>query len=115
MLKAVELALATTLATCFSEDNHSVFSPRCLANKLEIKVGDVLKTELPFFDACVANLPYQVWAKQHGRSISSLNNCPEILLMLSLFSSDFFTFCFQAVASQTFFQVCGRTELSITR
>ncbi|NXU54790.1 DIM1 transferase, partial [Turnix velox] len=35
----------------------------CLANKLEIKVGDVLKTDLPFFDACVANLPYQAWAK----------------------------------------------------
>ncbi|NXX59981.1 DIM1 transferase, partial [Scopus umbretta] len=32
----------------------------CLANKLEIKVGDILKTELPFFDACVANLPYQI-------------------------------------------------------
>ncbi|KAF4803086.1 putative dimethyladenosine transferase [Turdus rufiventris] len=32
----------------------------CLANKLEIKVGDVLKTDLPFFDACVANLPYQI-------------------------------------------------------
>ncbi|OXB62517.1 hypothetical protein ASZ78_013206 [Callipepla squamata] len=31
----------------------------CLANKLEIKVGDVLKSDLPFFDACVANLPYQ--------------------------------------------------------
>ncbi|NXI43925.1 DIM1 transferase, partial [Galbula dea] len=31
-----------------------------LANKLEIKVGDVLKTDLPFFDACVANLPYQI-------------------------------------------------------
>lgn len=23
-------------------------------------VGDVLKTDLPFFDVCVANLPYQV-------------------------------------------------------
>ena len=23
-------------------------------------VGDVLKTELPFFDVCVANLPYQI-------------------------------------------------------
>jgi len=23
-------------------------------------VGDVLKADLPFFDACVANLPYQV-------------------------------------------------------
>ncbi|XP_062899060.1 probable dimethyladenosine transferase isoform X3 [Mobula hypostoma] len=31
-----------------------------VANKLQIMVGDVLKTDLPFFDACVANLPYQI-------------------------------------------------------
>ena len=30
------------------------------ARKLEVMVGDVLKTELPFFDVCVANLPYQI-------------------------------------------------------
>ncbi|XP_077295708.1 putative dimethyladenosine transferase [Arctopsyche grandis] len=28
--------------------------------KLQIMVGDVLKTELPFFDICVANIPYQI-------------------------------------------------------
>lgn len=33
---------------------------RPLASKLQVMVGDVLKTDLPFFDACVANLPYQV-------------------------------------------------------
>uniref|UniRef100_A0A8C2PCL8 rRNA adenine N(6)-methyltransferase n=1 Tax=Capra hircus TaxID=9925 RepID=A0A8C2PCL8_CAPHI len=31
-----------------------------LASKLQVMVGDVLKTDLPFFDACVANLPYQI-------------------------------------------------------
>ncbi|MBN3300522.1 DIM1 transferase, partial [Amia calva] len=31
-----------------------------LQSKLQIMVGDVLKTELPFFDVCVANLPYQI-------------------------------------------------------
>ncbi|XP_078405260.1 dimethyladenosine transferase [Cetorhinus maximus] len=31
-----------------------------MASKLQIMVGDVLKTDLPFFDACVANLPYQI-------------------------------------------------------
>lgn len=31
-----------------------------MQSKLQILVGDVLKTELPFFDVCVANLPYQV-------------------------------------------------------
>ncbi|CAD7092672.1 unnamed protein product [Hermetia illucens] len=28
--------------------------------KLQILVGDVLKAELPFFDVCVANVPYQI-------------------------------------------------------
>jgi len=28
--------------------------------KLHIMVGDVLKTDFPFFDVCVANLPYQI-------------------------------------------------------
>lgn len=28
--------------------------------KLQIMIGDVLKTELPFFDVCVANIPYQI-------------------------------------------------------
>ncbi|KAM3939149.1 dimethyladenosine transferase [Leptodactylus fuscus] len=31
-----------------------------LASKLQVLVGDVLKTDLPFFDLCVANLPYQI-------------------------------------------------------
>ena len=31
-----------------------------LQSKLEILVGDVLKNDLPFFDVCVANMPYQV-------------------------------------------------------
>nr|ACO10705.1 Probable dimethyladenosine transferase [Caligus rogercresseyi] len=28
--------------------------------KLEILVGDAIKTDLPFFDVCVANVPYQI-------------------------------------------------------
>ena len=31
-----------------------------LRPKLQVIVGDVLKTELPFFDVCVANLPFKV-------------------------------------------------------
>ena len=33
---------------------------RNVAPKLQVMIGDVLKTDLPFFDVCVANLPYQV-------------------------------------------------------
>lgn len=28
--------------------------------KLQILIGDALKTELPFFDICIANVPYQI-------------------------------------------------------
>jgi len=31
-----------------------------LQHKLQIIVGDAIKTELPFFDVCVANMPYQI-------------------------------------------------------
>ncbi|XP_075920844.1 dimethyladenosine transferase [Petromyzon marinus] len=31
-----------------------------MASKLQVLVGDVLKAELPFFNVCVANLPYQI-------------------------------------------------------
>ena len=31
-----------------------------LANKLQVIVGDVLKADWPFFDLCVANIPYQI-------------------------------------------------------
>ncbi len=30
------------------------------AHKLQIIHGDVMKVDLPFFDVCVANIPYQV-------------------------------------------------------
>ena len=29
-------------------------------SKLQIMIGDILKTQLPFFDLCVANIPYQI-------------------------------------------------------
>jgi len=30
------------------------------SNKLHMIIGDVLKAELPYFDCCVANMPYQI-------------------------------------------------------
>ena len=30
------------------------------AKRLEVMVGDVVKTELPYFDVCISNTPYQV-------------------------------------------------------
>lgn len=30
--------------------------------RLDVILGDVIKTELPYFDVCISNTPYQVWA-----------------------------------------------------
>lgn len=29
-------------------------------SKLDVRIGDVLKSQLPFFDVCLANIPYQI-------------------------------------------------------
>lgn len=29
--------------------------------RLDIMLGDVIKTELPYFDVCISNTPYQVY------------------------------------------------------
>ncbi len=52
-----------------------------MQNKLQILIGDVLKTELPFFDICVANLPYQVWV-QRCFSLSAVDLSSELLVTL---------------------------------
>ena len=36
------------------------FTNRPAASKLKVVLGDVLKADLPYFDVCVANVPYQV-------------------------------------------------------
>uniref|UniRef100_A0A803VUL7 rRNA adenine N(6)-methyltransferase n=1 Tax=Ficedula albicollis TaxID=59894 RepID=A0A803VUL7_FICAL len=66
MLEKVKKVIACEIDPRLVGELQKRVQGTCLANKLEIKVGDVLKTDLPFFDACVANLPYQVWAKQHS-------------------------------------------------
>jgi 18S rRNA (adenine1779-N6/adenine1780-N6)-dimethyltransferase len=30
------------------------------AKRLDVMLGDVIKTELPYFDVCISNTPYQV-------------------------------------------------------
>lgn len=30
------------------------------AKRLEVLLGDVIKTDLPYFDVCISNTPYQV-------------------------------------------------------
>ncbi|XP_030421872.1 probable dimethyladenosine transferase isoform X3 [Gopherus evgoodei] len=60
MLEKVKKVIACELDPRLVGELQKRVQGTCIANKLEIKVGDVLKTDLPFFDTCVANLPYQI-------------------------------------------------------
>ena len=57
---------------------YILISPQ--ASKLHVMVGDVLKTDLPYFDVCVANLPYQV------RPLPQSNTCISLIHWLKSFS-----------------------------
>ena len=35
--------------------------------RLEVRLGDVVKTELPYFDVCISNTPYQVLIYSNAR------------------------------------------------
>lgn len=35
--------------------------------RLEVILGDVMKTELPYFDVCISNTPYQVCFHKHKK------------------------------------------------
>jgi len=62
----------------------TLISPQ--ASKLHVMVGDVLKTDLPYFDVCVANLPYQVRALSQPNI--SLINCLKSSFLLFLHMAD---------------------------
>lgn len=73
-----------------------------MQNKLQILVGDVLKTDLPFFDVCVANLPYQV-----ARFPVITFDVILCTILTSTFPNcaDFIAICLQTSAASAFLQV----------
>lgn len=45
---------------CISRLNHLESSIHVFGVYAQVIQGDILKTELPYFDVCVANIPYQI-------------------------------------------------------
>jgi 18S rRNA (adenine1779-N6/adenine1780-N6)-dimethyltransferase len=45
---------------CTSNNSYPKFIHREHFNRIQIIYGDVIKIDLPYFDICVANIPYQV-------------------------------------------------------
>ncbi|KAF7281863.1 putative dimethyladenosine transferase [Rhynchophorus ferrugineus] len=60
LLEQVKKVVACEIDTRLVAELQKRVQGTHLQSKLQIVVGDVLKSELPFFNACVANVPYQI-------------------------------------------------------
>ncbi|EXB28596.1 putative dimethyladenosine transferase [Morus notabilis] len=57
-----------------------------LSNRLKVIKGDVLKTDLPYFDICVANIPYQI---SSPLTFKLLNHQPSFRCAIIMFQREF--------------------------
>ena len=60
MLKKVRKVVAIEFDTRMVREVTKRVEGTDLESKLTVIQGDVMKTQLPFFDVCVANIPYQI-------------------------------------------------------
>ncbi|KAJ6879892.1 hypothetical protein NC652_033274 [Populus alba x Populus x berolinensis] len=56
------------------------------SNRLKVIQGDVLKTDLPYFDICVANIPYQI---SSPLTFKLLNHQPSFRRAIIMFQREF--------------------------
>ena len=62
LLERAKKVICVELDTRWVAELHKRFSGSEYGNKLQVINNDVLRVELPYFDVCVANLPYQISA-----------------------------------------------------
>ncbi|KAK4758712.1 hypothetical protein SAY87_020013 [Trapa incisa] len=62
------------------------FQGSSYANRLKVIQGDVLKTDLPYFDICVANIPYQI---SSPLTFKLLNHQPAFRCAVIMFQREF--------------------------
>lgn len=60
LLEKAKKVIACEVDPRMAAEVHKRVQGTPMASKLQMMVGDVLKTDLPFFNVCVANLPYQI-------------------------------------------------------
>ncbi|KAK3894185.1 hypothetical protein Pcinc_002042 [Petrolisthes cinctipes] len=60
LLERAKRVVACEVDSRMVAELHKRFVTTALHSKLDIRIGDVLKAQLPTFDVCVANLPYQI-------------------------------------------------------
>ncbi|GAV83608.1 RrnaAD domain-containing protein [Cephalotus follicularis] len=60
LLEAGKMVFAVEIDPRMVQELERRFQATPFSSRLKVIQGDVLKTELPYFDICVANIPYQI-------------------------------------------------------
>jgi len=60
MLERAKKVIACEIDTRLAAELQKRVQGTPLQPKLQVLIGDFLKAELPFFDLCIANVPYQI-------------------------------------------------------
>jgi len=60
MLERAKKVIACEIDTRLAAELQKRVQATPLQPKLQVLIGDFLKAELPFFDLCIANVPYQI-------------------------------------------------------
>ncbi|EEF47273.1 dimethyladenosine transferase, putative [Ricinus communis] len=86
LLEAGKMVLLLNLILVWFSSSSAAFrAPLCPIELLVIQ-GDVLKTDLPYYDICVANIPYQI---SSPLTFKLLNHQPSFRCAIIMFQREF--------------------------
>lgn len=86
LLEAGKMVIAVELDSRMVLELQRRFQGTPFSNRLKVIQGDVLKTDLPYFDICVANIPYQI---SSPLTFKLLNHQPSFRCAIIMFQREF--------------------------
>ncbi|XP_002529134.2 ribosomal RNA small subunit methyltransferase [Ricinus communis] len=86
LLEAGKMVIAVELDPRMVLELQRRFQGTPMSNRLKVIQGDVLKTDLPYFDICVANIPYQI---SSPLTFKLLNHQPSFRCAIIMFQREF--------------------------
>ncbi|XP_015866369.2 ribosomal RNA small subunit methyltransferase [Ziziphus jujuba] len=86
LLEAGKMVIAVEVDPRMVLELQRRFQGTPLSNRLKVIQGDVLKTDLPYFDICVANIPYQI---SSPLTFKLLNHQPAFRCAIIMFQREF--------------------------
>ncbi|XP_028802507.1 ribosomal RNA small subunit methyltransferase-like [Neltuma alba] len=86
LLEAGKMVIAVEIDPRMVLELQRRFQGTPYSSRLKVMQGDVLKTELPYFDICVANIPYQI---SSPLTFKLLNHQPAFRCAIIMFQREF--------------------------